>query len=36
MDNGDTLGRTYVNDIHRHFGAGASEPIVKARRRSVR
>jgi uncharacterized protein YbjT (DUF2867 family) len=22
------LGRSYVNDIHRHFGAGSSEPIL--------
>jgi len=28
MRNGDKLGRRYINDIHRHFGAGASEPIV--------
>jgi len=31
MNNADTLGRTYVNDIHRHFGAGASEPMANPR-----
>jgi hypothetical protein len=24
---GDGLGRRYVNDLRRHFGAGAREPI---------
>ncbi|MAF66088.1 MAG: epimerase [Planctomycetes bacterium] len=27
MDNAGLLGRSYVNDIHRHFGAGATTPI---------
>ena len=30
MSNGGALGRTYANDIHRHFGAGASEPIANS------
>jgi len=28
MGNGDALGRSYINDIHRHFGAGATVPIA--------
>ena len=27
MQNGAELGRTYINDIDRHFGAGSSKPI---------
>ncbi len=29
MDNGAQLGRRYINDMHRHFGAGATEPIAR-------
>ena len=28
MQNGPTLGRSYINDMRRHFGSGAQEPIV--------
>ena len=28
MQNGPALGRSYINDMRRHFGAGAQEPIV--------
>lgn len=28
---GDTLGRRYTNDLHRHFGAGASMPVVDSK-----
>ncbi|MCP3914327.1 MAG: NAD(P)H-binding protein [bacterium] len=27
LDNGQGLGRTYINDIDRHFGSGAAAPI---------
>lgn len=27
MDNGEHLGRSYINDMHRHFGDGARAPI---------
>jgi len=29
LDNGDSLGQRYINDIHRHFGAGASTAILR-------
>ena len=28
MRNGRTLGRLYVNDMRRHFGDGAHEPLA--------
>jgi len=27
-EHGDTLGRSYVNDVRRHFGTGAADPIL--------
>ena len=28
MAHGDSLGRSYINDIHRHFGEGSSVPVL--------
>jgi hypothetical protein len=28
MAQGPALGRAYINDLHRHFGAGAAAPIL--------
>jgi len=28
MRNGPSLGRSYINDMRRHFGAGVQEPVV--------
>jgi len=28
MQNGNGLGRSYINAMRRHFGAGAQEPVV--------
>ncbi len=29
MANGRHLGRAYINDLDRHFGAGASAPVLR-------
>lgn len=28
LAHGDELGRSYLNDVHRHFGEGSTEPIL--------